>query len=74
MARLALLDLRQVLIDPSPDFGRWIAGSSFLEISSRDIKGAHAEIQRPELELNPRQVRVEQKHPLERGNRRFIVS
>jgi len=59
MAGLVLLDLRQVLIDPFPDFGRRVAGSGFLEIGLRDVKGAHTEIQCAEFELYPRQVRVE---------------
>jgi hypothetical protein len=62
------------LFDALLHLGRRVARGGLVEIRLCDIERAHPEIKRPKLEVDARQIRVEQQHPFERGDRRLVVA
>ena len=73
--RLTARDLGEVGVDLGANIVRNVAAlDRVLEIAAREIPRAELEVQHAELELHPRQVRVEEQHALERADRGFIVA
>ncbi len=70
----ALRDLGEIGLDAGFHLFRRVGGGRLLEIGASDFERPHAEIKRADLELNPRQVRVEQQHALERGDCRLVIA
>ena len=74
VARRAV-DLEQERLDPRPHLRRHVgAGERALEVAARHLVGAEAEIEDAELEPDPRQGGVVEKHALERADRRLVVA
>ena len=67
-------DFGEVLGDARAHLGRRVGRRGLCEIAPGDLERPHAEIQRAELEVDPRQVGVEQQHAFERRHRRLVVA
>ena len=67
-------DFGEVLGDARAHLGRRVGRRGLCEIAPGDLERPHAEIQRAELEVDARQVGVEQQHAFERGHRRLVVA
>ena len=68
------VDLRQVFVDALKHLWRRVKAACLVEIGLRRFERPHAEIQHPELEIDSRQVGVEQQHALERRYRGLVVA
>jgi len=71
----AAVDLEQERLDPRPHLRRRVgAGERARKVAARHLVGAEAEIEDAELEPDPRQGGVVEKHALERADRRLVVA